>query len=748
MNDPQIQDGPGAEHGRTGRVVGDFRLARSLGRGGFGEVFLGEAPDGTRAAVKVLHASWAGDADMRRRFTAEVEQARRVSGFCIAAILDADPEAAEPWIATEFIDGPTLHDAVADTGPRTGVELHRLAVSTATALAAIHAAGVVHRDLKPENIMLAPDGPRVIDFGIAKAVESTSVTASGVIGTIGYMAPEQLEGARLTSAVDIFAWGSVMVYAATGHEAFPGPTQASRIARILSAEPELGALTGVLRDIVRACLDKDPERRPDAATLLNQLVSAPGDGSQPAAPPAAPESARTEAVADAATRVGVDRTRIDASAPAAPVDPTRVERPVPIDPTRVERPVPVDPTRPYTRLASTTPPPATGPNTGATRQPSAPHHGGVPPYHFVGVRFTDTRSLATAMQQNWNAAVRVFSDPPERAALGAWIVDDLGDVSVDRSLFRRQINDANLAIASFIAQLCPELPPVFRGRGVTPAELGDLFNDPRPLFTGAPLANEMALLARPDVLRVMDAHHGPEPGRLRQLADHLEEAERAGIDFHRQLVDQLAGWRSARAEANPALILSFLLHPERMVRPDTGGDQELSDWVDILWSRVEASPLPVNAGCAAVVYGSMATMRALAHQQRDWEGRFHDARAKHDALADRVRLQLRLSNTMRYCRYAAFGFPVGLGIAFVESGITTDFIIPVFVINLMIWIGLLGLIGAVVSGSVLRVTCGGPPHRSRRVWELQQSNSQLPQLTAGVERIRGDLRRAREICGA
>ncbi|WP_268643130.1 serine/threonine protein kinase [Nocardiopsis sp. EMB25] len=745
MDDPQHQDGPGSERNRAGHVVGDFRLVRSLGRGGFGEVFLGESGDGTRAAVKVLHASWAGDAEMRRRFTAEVEQARRVSGFCIAAIVDADPEAEEPWIATEYIDGPTLQDAVAQGGPRTGVELHRLAVSTATALAAIHAAGVVHRDLKPENIMLAPDGPRVIDFGIAKAVESTSVTASGVIGTIGYMAPEQLEGMRLTSAVDIFAWGSVMVYAATGHEAFPGPTQASRIARILSAEPELGALTGALRDIVRTCLDKDAARRPDAATLLNQLVAVPSDGSRPAPPPAAAEPARVEA--DTATRVErpvtVDPTRVERP---VPVDPTRVAPSGGIDPTRVAPAATADPTRAYTRAAPTAPPPATGPTTGARYPPDAPLRDGVPPYHFVGVRFTDTRSLATAMQQNWNAAVRVFSDPQERAALGAWIMDDLGDTSVDRSLFRRQVDDANLAIASFIAQLCPELPPVFRGRGATPAELGDLFNDPRPLFTGAPLANEMALLARPEVLRVMNAHRTDEPGRLRELADHLEEAERAGIDFHRQLVDHLAGWNASRAEANPALILTFLLHPERMVRPATGDDSELSAWVEILWTRVEGSPLPVNAGCAAAVYGALPTMRALAAQRRDWEGRFAAAQEKHGALASRVTLQTRLHTTARYCRFAFSALPVGAGLIMAEALGSLDFA-PDGVLDLLVWIGVFGLVGAVVSGIALRVVCGSPPRRARRAWELQQSSVQLPHLSAGVERIRGDLRRAREICG-
>ncbi|MEE2047891.1 serine/threonine-protein kinase, partial [Nocardiopsis tropica] len=256
-----------------GRTAGDYRLVRSLGRGGFGEVFLGEAPDGSRAAVKVLHATWAGDPEMRRRFTAEVEQARRVDGFCIAAILDADPEAAEPWIATEFIDGPTLQAAVKGDGPRAGVELQRLAVGTATALAAIHAAGVVHRDLKPDNIMLAADGPRVIDFGIARALETTSVTASGIIGTVGYMAPEQLEGERLTSAVDVFSWGSVMVYAATGKEAFPGPTQAARIARVLSGEPDLDGVPEPLRETLRTCLLRRPEHRPDAKVLLHHLIT-------------------------------------------------------------------------------------------------------------------------------------------------------------------------------------------------------------------------------------------------------------------------------------------------------------------------------------------------------------------------------------------------------------------------------------------------------------------------------------------
>ncbi|WP_150240802.1 serine/threonine protein kinase [Nocardiopsis quinghaiensis] len=786
MDDLEGQDGSGGTGREPGRTAGNYRLARSLGRGGFGEVFLGEAPDGSRAAVKLLHASWAGDPEMRRRFATEVEQARRVSGFCIAAILDADPGAEEPWIATEFIDGPTLQDAVAEDGPRSGVELHRLAVSTATALAAIHAAGVVHRDLKPDNIMLAPDGPRVIDFGIARAVETTSVTASGVVGTIGYMAPEQLEGMRLTSAVDIFSWGSVMVYAATGREAFPGPTQASRIARILGAEPDLGALTEPLAGIVRACLDKDPGRRPDATTLLNQLISVPAAGGRAAA--AAPGARSSGAgpngsAPDARTRAGADPvpSAFDAS---ARVNPTRVATRTPVDPTRVAPQVPVDPTRAYTRMAPggaasadpsaglappRTAPPVSGPASAAPGTPpphtapaspppysspsvpgpvsggrttSPPHHAGVPPYHFHGIRFTDPRDLAAAMQQNWSAAVQVFNDPAERAALGAWLVNDLGDTTLDRSLFRGHANsDANLAVASFVSQLRPDLPPIFRGRGATVAELGEVFSDPRPLFTGAPLANEMLLMARPSLLRIMGAHHGDDSGELLRLAEHLDEAEQAANAFHKQLTGELEGWRTAHVSVSTALILTFLLHPERMVPPDDGGDTGVREWAAILWNRVRSAPLPVNAGYAAVAYGAVPTMRALAEQRRHWEKRHGEVSTRHDSLRRRVLLQERLVLALRICRFAILGIPAGI-VTELSAGSGME-----GVVSLLLVVGVLGFVGAVLAEITVRIAFGGPARRNLRYGELNGVSSQLPPLTAGVDRIQGDLRRAREICG-
>ena len=543
---------------RPGQVLGGFRIERSLGRGGFGEVYLAEDDSGRLAAVKVLHASWAGDTDMRRRFATEVDQARRVSGFCIASILDADPDADEPWIATEYIDGPTLQTAVDVEGPRTEADLHRLAVSTATALAAIHSAGVVHRDLKPENIMLAADGPRVIDFGIARAVESTSVTASGVIGTIGYMAPEQLEGMRLTSAVDLFSWGAVMVFAATGREAFPGPTQASRIARVLSGQADLDGIPESLAPAVRACLTSAPEARPDARTLLDHLVT--GTVLAPQAPAdSAPQSGPTlvEGVDDGATRQQ---------------DPARAHSP-------------------YAEAASGSGPEQHAPS-GAQTPASSGTGGQAPPYYFAGRRLRTVQELAPALQENWTDAVRVMSDAQERATLGAWIIDDLNDTLVDRSLFRRKVTDANAAVATLIAQARPDLPPVFRGHDCSITGLSRLFEDPRPLLSGDPRSNELGLLARPEVLRIMSQHEVSDAGALRSLAEDLVEAERIGARFHQQLAQGLSGWRGTQNHVDPAVILVFLLHPELVRRPDPGARPGVSEWIEILWARVERSEGP------------------------------------------------------------------------------------------------------------------------------------------------------------
>ncbi|WP_051072884.1 serine/threonine-protein kinase [Nocardiopsis valliformis] len=283
--------------------VGGYRLLKEVGRGGFGSVHLGEDARGRRVAVKLLHVGPGTDPRFFDLFAREVEAARRVSPFCVAQVLDADPKAAQPWIVSEFVDGPTLSQDVRENGPRTGTDLDRLAVSTATALSAIHAAGVVHRDLKPGNIMLAADGPRVIDFGIARPFEeATSLTASAVIGTLQYMAPEQLEdGARLTPALDVYAWGAVMVYAATGRPVFDAGSQRALVKSVLVDTPDCSALPDRLRGIVERCLSKEPEERPSARELIDLLTGV--SGAAAAVPAAAPPPVAQPAPAQASAPV-------------------------------------------------------------------------------------------------------------------------------------------------------------------------------------------------------------------------------------------------------------------------------------------------------------------------------------------------------------------------------------------------------------------------------------------------------------
>lgn len=253
--------------------VGGYRVtSQRLGSGGFGDVYLGVQDSGEKAAIKFLRPELIDSGEARRRFTREIEQLQKVSPFCVAPVLGADSDCPTPWIATEFIDGPTLRTAVVDEGPLQGAELQRLAVDTAGALVAIHAAGVLHRDLKPENILLAPDGPRVIDFGIARALEPFAVIPSGTIGTRGYMSPEQVTDGPLTPAVDIFAWGALLTFAATGKEAFPAYNEAAWIHRLLSGSPDLHDVQEPFRGIIRECLSKDPADRPTAQDLQRRVT--------------------------------------------------------------------------------------------------------------------------------------------------------------------------------------------------------------------------------------------------------------------------------------------------------------------------------------------------------------------------------------------------------------------------------------------------------------------------------------------
>ncbi|MFI6734458.1 serine/threonine protein kinase [Nonomuraea sp. NPDC050451] len=255
-------------------------------------VYLGEAPGGRRVAVKMLGAGL-DDPDARTRFQQEIGYARRVKAFCTAQVLASGELNGSPYVVSEFVDGPSLAEMIRERGALRGAELRRLAIGTLTALSAIHQAGVVHRDFKPGNVLLSRDGPRVIDFGISRALEESELAGEHLVGTPPYMAPEQFGGRPAEPAADMFAWASTMVAAATGTPPFGTGDVPALINRILSAEPDLGDLDEELRDLVARCLAKDPRARPTAARALlgllghhvpeRQLLA---EGQQSAAPPA------------------------------------------------------------------------------------------------------------------------------------------------------------------------------------------------------------------------------------------------------------------------------------------------------------------------------------------------------------------------------------------------------------------------------------------------------------------------------
>jgi eukaryotic-like serine/threonine-protein kinase len=252
--------------------IGDFTVLGRLGRGAMGTVYLGRSAGGRRVAVKVARPELAEDARFRERFRNEVAMARAVGGFWTAAVVDADPDAHRPWLATEYVPGPTLHDVVAAHGPMPEPALRRLVAGLAEALLAIHATGLVHRDLKPSNVLLGADGPRVIDFGIAKAVATTGLTVTGMlIGTPGYLSPEQIAGGPVTAASDVFALGSVLVHAATGDGPFGSGDAAALMYRVVNAAPRLDGVPAGLRPLASRCLDRDPQARPTPADILAEV---------------------------------------------------------------------------------------------------------------------------------------------------------------------------------------------------------------------------------------------------------------------------------------------------------------------------------------------------------------------------------------------------------------------------------------------------------------------------------------------
>ncbi|NEB21925.1 serine/threonine-protein kinase, partial [Streptomyces coelicoflavus] len=251
------------------RTVAGYRLAARLGAGGMGRVYLSHTRGGRPVAIKVVRSELADDQTFRRRFSREIKAARKVKGAYTAELIDADPDATPPWLATLYVPGPSLSDAVARNGPLPVPAVLWLMAGVAEALQAIHDAGIVHRDLKPANVLLADDGPRVIDFGISLAADSTAHTATGTtIGTAQYMAPEQASAGAITAATDVFSLGQTAAFAALGRPLYGDGPAATVLYRIVHSEPDLSGLPERLRDLFARCLAADPGERATPAEIV------------------------------------------------------------------------------------------------------------------------------------------------------------------------------------------------------------------------------------------------------------------------------------------------------------------------------------------------------------------------------------------------------------------------------------------------------------------------------------------------
>ncbi|CAM5653106.1 Protein kinase OS=Streptomyces tendae OX=1932 GN=GUR47_11270 PE=4 SV=1 [Streptomyces tendae] len=305
-------------------AIGPYRLERLLGEGGMGRVYLGRTPAGSAVAVKVIHRAYAADPEFRKRFALEVAAARRVQGLYTVPVVAADLEAEEPWLATAYAPGPSLQHAVGERGPLPADEVLTLTARVAEALETVHAAGVIHRDLKPANIVLTADGPKVIDFGIARAADVTAVTATGMrAGTPAYMAPEYIRGQHVTEAGDVFALGLVAHFAATGRLAFGGGSDHGVAYRILEAAPDLDGCPAPVRGVVTRCLEKDPALRPTPAEVVRLCGRAANgdfdDGRTPTVVSAPPATGP-----DAPTATAPARTPAPDADPAPPSTPPYV----------------------------------------------------------------------------------------------------------------------------------------------------------------------------------------------------------------------------------------------------------------------------------------------------------------------------------------------------------------------------------------------------------------------------------------
>jgi serine/threonine protein kinase len=309
--------------------IGRYRLSGRLGAGGMGRVYLASTPAGRPVAVKVVRPELGEDRDFRARFYHEIDAARRVHGLYTAQVLDADPAATPPWLVTAYVPGPSLQQAVAGNGPMPEPMALRLIAGVAEALQAIHAADLVHRDLKPSNVLLAPDGPRVIDFGIARALEATSLTRSGMmVGSPQFMAPEQIRDQPVSPAIDVFALGSLAAYTVLGRSPFGQGHTAAVAYRVLHEAPDLDGCPPQLRPLIERCLRKEPAARPTPSEILEFCLARTPATAGPW--PAGPSPALAATVPGSPQHRPAARTAGSPQQPPAPMAGSPQQPPAPI----------------------------------------------------------------------------------------------------------------------------------------------------------------------------------------------------------------------------------------------------------------------------------------------------------------------------------------------------------------------------------------------------------------------------------
>jgi hypothetical protein len=307
--------------------LGGYRLSGRLGAGGMGRVYLAFTSAGRPVALKVLRPELGDDPEFRERFRQEITAARRVSGLYTAQVLDADPEGSPPWLVTAYVPGPSLAQAVSGHGPLPEQSVLLLVAGVAEALQAIHAAGLVHRDLKPSNVLLADDGPRVIDFGIARAVQETGLTRTGMmIGSPQFVSPEQAWGVAVTSAADVFALGALAAYAATGRPPFGTGDATAVLYRVMHQDPDLSGGPGQLLAMIRPCLAKDPTARPTPTQVIERCRALVPSGTLVFAPSWLPPAIAAGLASHAAPGTTLPRTLLETGRSQATAGPQGTAR--------------------------------------------------------------------------------------------------------------------------------------------------------------------------------------------------------------------------------------------------------------------------------------------------------------------------------------------------------------------------------------------------------------------------------------